>query len=113
MLLHRLHEQGLLVGWTRLCLRTLVLMPWAAEPHSTIFATLSVSLSDELGRLLDPDDVLVGDSSCAVFRAPLLSALGSLYDHLPQCFLLDLFLIHVSSFGAVPLPSDDLGQYQV
>ena len=58
MLLHGLHEQGLLVGWTRLRLRTLVLVAWAAEPHSPIFATLSVSLSDELGSLLNPDDVL-------------------------------------------------------
>ena len=108
MLLHRLHEQGFLVSGTRLRLRALVLVPWAAEPYSTIFATLSVSLSDELGSLFNPDDVLVGDPSRAVFRAPLLSAFGSLYDHLPQSFLLDLFLIHMSSFGAVPLPSYDL-----
>ena len=108
VLLHGLHEQGLLVGWTRLRLRTLVLVAWAAEPHSTIFPALSVSLSDELWRLLNPDDVLVGDSSSGVFRTSLLAALRSLDDQLPSGLLLDLFLILVGSFGAVSLPSDDL-----
>ncbi len=113
MLLHGLHEQGFLVGWTRLRLRTLVLVAWATKPHSTILPALSVSLSDELGRLLNPDDVLVGDPPRGSLGASLLASLWSMYDHLPSAFLLDLFLILVGSFGAVSLPSDDLRQHLV